>query len=475
MKKDLFDDKIFENIFKDIEKDISKDKKTIFDKNKKMLCGTLANNNKKVSEESLITTMSKRITEIEKQLFDSQTVVKKLKAESEKLKDENIEIIRNTGNNCNKCQMYEDHIKLLNDHINELNIFIKENGFILLKETPVMTNIENETLKSQNESQLKTIENKIHNLSEFTGIRQTSYNNLASDDEEENESHIDRLLPKEIDINILSRRVDEINHLILKDGDNTKFEMDEDKIFRLKQVRKEIAFYFYRNGIAVEGYKFYSYTALEGKKILRDILDGYSPYILKARYPNGVILKLENKIHVDFKDSDALAPVFTTLNQPKLKKAKLSSEEFLNMLPETVVKNGKVFQIRDEIEKHLFVKRSSDYYCTEGDEHYLIDKERTDAADICKLKVQILMIDKVITVNLLKSELFVKLFDFLNKFINLNITSQFSKIKDIQNYVLYQTYPFKIYEYDNQKTFEENGLCPSSFLIFETKAKVKQN
>jgi hypothetical protein len=452
MEKDFLDNKMMDKIFSDIEKDIAGSKKGAFEKNKKLLCGTLANN-KKVSEESLLATMSKRITGIEKQLADSMLSVATLTSENEKLRKELAGISNKEG--CSKCSVYEGHIQELDKYIDELNNFIKDNGFMVLKCKPEL-NVEAD-LKMKNENMLKKLESKLEEAKK-----------VYLDSEESDHSYdIDKLLPKQIDINVLARRVEEINMLILKDGENSKFEMDSDKIFRLKHLRKEITFYFYKNGIAIDGYNFYDYKSTEAKKILRDILDGFSPYILKKQYPDGVFIKLENKIHMDYKIEKGM----TSLGQPKLK-TKLSAEEFLNRLPDKVIKNGKIFNIRDEIEKHLVVKRSPYYYATENDEHFLIEKDNIE--DICKLKIQILIIDKVITVNVNKNDNLSKLFDFLKKFINSNISTQFAKIKEIQNYVLYQTYPFKSYEYNEPKNIFENNLYPTCFLIFEEKTKLKK-
>jgi len=41
---------------------------------------------------------------------------------------------------------------------------------------------------------------------------------------------------------------------------------------------------FYRNGIAMKGYKFFSYGSNDAYQILADILEGYFPYQLKYFY-----------------------------------------------------------------------------------------------------------------------------------------------------------------------------------------------
>lgn len=53
---------------------------------------------------------------------------------------------------------------------------------------------------------------------------------------------------------------------------------------------------FFANGIAIKGYKFFPYKSKESLQILGDFIDGYFPYILKAKYPNGVFLKIVDKV-----------------------------------------------------------------------------------------------------------------------------------------------------------------------------------
>ena len=53
---------------------------------------------------------------------------------------------------------------------------------------------------------------------------------------------------------------------------------------------------FFSNGIAIKGYKFFPYKSKESLQILGDFIDGYFPYILKARYPNGVFMKVVDKV-----------------------------------------------------------------------------------------------------------------------------------------------------------------------------------
>jgi len=53
---------------------------------------------------------------------------------------------------------------------------------------------------------------------------------------------------------------------------------------------------FFADGIAIKGYNFFSYKTKESLQILGDLVDGYFPYVLKAKYPNGVFLKVVDKL-----------------------------------------------------------------------------------------------------------------------------------------------------------------------------------
>jgi len=54
----------------------------------------------------------------------------------------------------------------------------------------------------------------------------------------------------------------------------------------------EVKIYFYKNGLMIEGgFPFSPYHSKEAQSMLSDILDGYFPYDLKTKYPEGVPLR----------------------------------------------------------------------------------------------------------------------------------------------------------------------------------------
>jgi hypothetical protein len=66
----------------------------------------------------------------------------------------------------------------------------------------------------------------------------------------------------------------------------------------------------------------------------------------------------------------------------------------------------------------------------------------------------------------LKSQKFIEIFQNINKHLFKN------KINDLSIYCLYSTFPFKTFDFNDEKTFEEHNLFPSCFLLFEEKIKL---
>ena len=101
-------------------------------------------------------------------------------------------------------------------------------------------------------------------------------------------------LPSQIDINTVIRRTEELNAGLHSEGMGTEVYQDNG----VHKFRKDDALPigFFSNGIAIKGYKFFPYKSKESLQILGDLVDGYFPYILKAKYPNGVFLKVVDKV-----------------------------------------------------------------------------------------------------------------------------------------------------------------------------------
>lgn len=59
---------------------------------------------------------------------------------------------------------------------------------------------------------------------------------------------------------------------------------------------------FFADGIAIKGMNFYPYKTKESLRILSDLVDGYFPYVLKQKYPNGVFLNVVDMIAIKYAD-----------------------------------------------------------------------------------------------------------------------------------------------------------------------------
>ena len=97
-------------------------------------------------------------------------------------------------------------------------------------------------------------------------------------------------LPKEIDTVVLGRRIEELNFIAEKQYITTI-----EGNMRGFKSHNDVNITFYSNGLQMDSFPFYSYNSRQGKNILGDILDGYFPYDLKTKFPEGVPLKMVDK------------------------------------------------------------------------------------------------------------------------------------------------------------------------------------
>ena len=100
-------------------------------------------------------------------------------------------------------------------------------------------------------------------------------------------------LPTEIDIGTIQRRAEELNSGLHSEGMGTEI-YQENGVHKFRKA-EGLPMGFFSNGIAIKGYKFFPYKSKESLQILGDLVDGYFPYVLKAKFPNGVFLKVVDK------------------------------------------------------------------------------------------------------------------------------------------------------------------------------------
>ncbi|XP_026083872.1 UBX domain-containing protein 11 isoform X2 [Carassius auratus] len=139
--------------------------------------------------------------------------------------------------------------------------------------------------------------------------------------------------------------------------------------------QSSIPLWLYKNGIVMFSGPFRSYQDPRTQEFMQDLMDGFFPSELQERFPNGVPFQVSDKRDEEFivrrpgtefpgrgqtidgagshsmhlsEQTSSTAP-----KQSQIPGRKLSMEQFLRKLPETVVKEGKVISIRDSVKAHL--------------------------------------------------------------------------------------------------------------------------
>ena len=425
----------------------------------------------KKNDEDLLLSMTKRLNIVEQNLKEANLKLKKKDQEIIKLniKIKELEKIKkekekeNSNITCDNCIQLNKIIEQQNEYITKLYNFMKENGILISKSIV--------DPKSQ-----EVINKKLKDL-------QNELNELNLDNEYENNEYDKSLLPKTIDIKVLERRIDEMNAIIYEEqGNNAQFESEDGKIFKLKQ-KKEILISFYKNGLIIEGYQFFPYESETSQKIIQDIIDGYSPYILHDRYPHGVLMKIENHVKILYEPN--INKNIKNLNDPG-EQTYMSPKEFVNIFPNKIIKNGNILNIKEDMEKILNINKdelkNKDNSKNEENEFNLYDEKNKEIKDedLCKLKIKVVTVDKIINVKIPKNKHINELFDFVKKYVNDNLKkiSSTLKINNINDYGFIMTFPFKILFYDKNKnkenTLDKCGLYPSLFITFDVISKYQQ-
>ena len=463
-----------DDIYSNIVKELNLDTKETKNKNLENFIKQCPKPTKPKKDEDLLLAMTKRLNVVESKLKEYTNVIK----------DKEIAMLKKELNSekdkhalCDNCIKLNKVIDRQSEFINKLYAFLQENGITIIDSA------KDPKAKSELDNKLKLLEhelNKLHiNNNELNIHNESSPSSsgtvIKENDDDDDDSYNPQKLPRTIDIKTLTRRIEEMNSLIYEEGNaSSNFVSEDGKIFKLAH-RKEIQITFFQNGLVIEGYQFFNYNSVPAQKILQDIIDGYSPYILKERYPNGVIMKTVNNLHLSH-DNKPIGDNKVGSCLATGEKKYISGREFANMFPEKVIKGGRVLHIREDMEKILNLAKpttTSSDIDTEKETYEIYDKKSTNEKDISKIKVQITAVNKAIFVLISKDSKVQPLFDFIQKYTNacLAKTSLTLKIKTIRDYVFIINYPFQLITYDNTNTIDELKMHPSIFVTFDTASK----
>ena len=251
-----------------------------------------------------------------------------------------------------------------------------------------------------------------------------------------------------VDISLLERRVDELNFLTNKDGDDYVKD-GKSNMFKLEK-KPEVSLFIFTNGIVLDKV-FYALSTNGYKSTIKDILDGYVPSVLKGKFPKGVLINLLNNLHTHFDHDDHQ----NGLNLPKLVKP-LSSQEFLAKMPEKVVRGGKVYEIRKDMEQYVNVKSDNEAYYT--------DKEELNfegSGQECKIKLNVRRLDKILQITVGKDSTVAYFFEQLKNHL-VKIKLGFPAEPKI-----YTAFPRVEYQPTDTSTLDQAGFFPTIFLQFD--------
>ncbi|XP_038654135.1 UBX domain-containing protein 11 isoform X1 [Scyliorhinus canicula] len=247
----------------------------------------------------------------------------------------------------------------------------------------------------------------------------------------------------------------------------------------------------FKNGIVMFNGPFRSFNELSTQHCLQDIMDGYFPSELQHKYPAGIPMKVTDKRDVIFRDRRLHAefpgvgqtigggriPRVSAEQDSKLVKEtseipgpKLSVEQFLNKLPKTVIRAGKVINIRGDIKDILQVPQVPS--SPSDDNTVLIETpilaelrerlkfsedNRPASRNISTLRIKSENGEKTYIVKMLFNETVGDLRTYLNQI----------RGKQEVDYDIISTFPQQVYN-DQSKTLKEYGLIPNAMLILRT-------
>lgn len=266
-------------------------------------------------------------------------------------------------------------------------------------------------------------------------------------------------VPKEIDINVLDIRISELNKGMMKEG-LSKVEKGKDGIHRFSEI-KPLNIILFKNGILMDTFPFFKYGTKDAVILLTDILEGYFPKQLEKSFPDGILLKLVDKLDelYERKNNNIVKPGD---RQP------MSKDEFLSKLPKQVLKDGKLISVREEIRKKFEKKNDQNQISNYGNKvledqkgrllilnDLTIECKEMENSELVEMKIALIKIRREKTgeeiyIFLEKTSCIKELYVQLKKLIG----SDF--IEDIE---LMTNYPKKILEIDDS-SIEQIGLFP---------------
>ncbi|GLC38226.1 hypothetical protein PLESTB_001085400 [Pleodorina starrii] len=172
-----------------------------------------------------------------------------------------------------------------------------------------------------------------------------------------------------VEMAALAAKVEELNDLA---GDGCGQIIRDAAGAHVLAMQDPVCLVMYRDGLQIHTLAPKPFSDPASAAVLRDIMDGYFPYVLKRDFPDGVPLRVVDRTSESYvgaitpsRRSGAAAAGgggrggnIRTFNDIDLQGAggggePMSRDKFLSRLPQAVIKNGKVIEIRSDISKML--------------------------------------------------------------------------------------------------------------------------
>lgn len=252
-------------------------------------------------------------------------------------------------------------------------------------------------------------------------------------------------LPNEIDIAVIERRIQELNIIAEKDAARW---VAQGAVHRFK-APESVCITFFKNGLVLQGSPFRPYSSNEAQSMLSDILDGYFPYDLKKKYPDGVPLRSIDRTTEMFKSSGSIQGV----NDPSL--GLLSKDQFLAQLPESVIREGNIIPIREDISKIFTNEKIGTIKVNTNVDQVLINNPDFKQYTTLRIKTE------TGKRNLIIFMMFNETLLDLKKYLDANRETK-------TPYELRSTFPAKVFDFNDTRSFQELELVPNFALALRS-------
>ncbi|XP_059142234.1 UBX domain-containing protein 11-like isoform X2 [Physella acuta] len=425
------------------------------------------------SDFELMKLMINRVALLEQKTQSQESEIK-AKDRQIKILEDKLQILekaRKENTTSNEVKDLETHCLLLKQQVHEMETFLADYGMVWVGESTTLDS--NVYLRDS----IDEDDDENNNVTEISIRSDSPGNSIASSNPfgiwRQDLSLPVAPIPLNIDFNLLIENIKDLNVLagegvakIKKTADGARFEIPD-----------PVQLTIYANGILMYDGPFRPYTDPTTRQCVQDLLDGYFPTELQKRYPDGVpfvVTDLRGTYFQPKKHLLAFAGEGQTLGDKssesvittsRLPNKPLTQAQFLHKIPKSVVRDGKIIDIRDSIQKTLLGNDDS-YTKPTVTPVISVSKSISDTAQNADRSKSATKLQGDITTLRVKAEngsdtyivkmLFTETVGDLRKHLD-------SLRRPKVPYDIVTTFPFKIHK-NNTLSLEDSGLTPTAVL-----------